>query len=171
MTIDLVSSYIPFNVYNTKMCIYMQVLKIEEASFSHRFKLTGLIKLLGGKDFVFSNGPYQRQMRRICVTETLSPKRVRSVSRIRLEEVHSMLRELSNFSGKAPVKLAAKVGECTNNFVSRVIAGARCKEQAEFVKTLKDVSNLIVWISVSDLFPSLKWLDVKLRKMFERESR
>lgn len=77
-----------------------------------------------------------------------------------------MLRWLSTFSDKSPVKLVEKISEVANNIVARAAFGGKCKRQEMFLKTLKDVIDQTSWISPSDLFPSLNWLDVKMRTKY-----
>jgi alpha-guaiene 2-oxidase len=150
-----------FHVY---ICI-SQVMKTHDANFSDR-PILSVVKLFLNRNIAFSNGPYWRRLRRICVNELLSSSRVKYLASIRRDEVYSMLKWISTFSDKSPVRLVEKVGEITNNIVARAAFGGRCKRQKEFLKILKEATEQTSWISPSDLFPWLSWLDMKMARNF-----
>ncbi|KAJ4771421.1 hypothetical protein LUZ62_055678 [Rhynchospora pubera] len=147
-----------------------EVMKVEDAKFSIRPTLSATKAILYGcTDIAFSTGPYWRQLRRICVTELLSSKRVKSFSLIRQEEIHSMLKTLSTFSNdSSAVNLGAKLRELTNNIVLRAAFGGKCTKQTTFLKFSKQAVEVASWFCLSDIFSSLSWLDVKAKRKFAR---
>ncbi|KAJ4820185.1 cytochrome P450 family 71 polypeptide [Rhynchospora pubera] len=141
-----------------------EVMKTHDANFSDRPLLFTANMCNSGCDIVFSNGPYWRQLRRICVNGLLSSKKVKSLSSIQHEEVSHMLKSLSTFSDKkSPVKLIEKVSDVSNNIVARVTFGGRFTRKEVFLKALKEVTEQVSWFSLSDFFPSLSQMDVKMK--------
>ncbi|KAJ4754509.1 Cytochrome P450 [Rhynchospora pubera] len=147
-----------------------EVMKVQDAKFSNRPTLTATKAILYGcTDIAFSSGPYWRQLRRICVTELLSTKRVKYFSSIRQYEIHCMLKTLSTFSNDStPVNLGAKASELTNNIVLRAAFGGNCRTQAKFLKISKEAVQSASWFCLSDIFSALSWFDVKTRRKFAR---
>ncbi|KAJ4750683.1 Cytochrome P450 [Rhynchospora pubera] len=141
-----------------------EVMKTQYANFSDRPLLSVAKVSNSGCDIIFSTGAYWRLLRRTCVNGLLSPKRVKSLSSIRHEEVHSMLEWLSTFSDKSPVKIFETVSKVSINIVTRAVFGGRCKRQDMFLKALMELVQLSSWFCLSDVFPSLSWLDVKMRR-------
>lgn len=138
-------------------------MKVHDANFSNRPMLSAAKMYNSAGDIVFSNGAYWRRLRQICVNKLLSSKRVKSLTSVRHEEVHSMLKWLSTFSDKSPVKLVEKVSEMANHIVARAAFAGRCKRQEVLLKTLKEVIEQTSLMSPSDFFPWLSWLDMKMR--------
>ncbi|KAJ4794525.1 Cytochrome P450 [Rhynchospora pubera] len=146
-----------------------EAMKTQDANFANRPVLSAAyILAYGCTDIGFSNGAYWRQLRRICVTELLSMKRVRSFSAIRHEEINHMLKRLGASPGKSPVNMSAEIGELTNNIVTRAAFGEKSNRAAMFLENMKEALELASGFSLSDLFPSLSWLDVNMRRKLAR---
>ncbi|KAJ3681459.1 hypothetical protein LUZ60_015948 [Juncus effusus] len=148
-----------------------EVMKTQDINFANRPIMSAPnIICYGCTDIAFSpHGPYWRQLRRICLTELLSPKRVKSFNQIREQEIHSMLKEIYKASSdQTPVNFSTKVAGLANNIVCRAAFGEKCKKQGRFLEILKEAVELASGFSLSDLFPSLSWLDVKMRQKLER---
>ncbi|CAN1329206.1 Desmethyl-deoxy-podophyllotoxin synthase [Linum perenne] len=132
------------------------------------------IKLGELSHIVISSPEAAKQMRKVCVLELLSAKRVLSFRRIREEEVSDLIESLSD--GKTAGKLAdlsSMVAKVSRSVTSR----------AEFGKTLTlpyplpslmvidNMSEAFSGFRISDMYPSLGWLPVltgfkgKLEKM------
>lgn len=77
-----------------------------------------------------------------------------------------MLKWLATSSDKSPVILVEMLSEVTNNIIARATFGERCKRQEMLFKTLNEATEQTSWISISDLFPKLNWLDVKMRRKY-----
>lgn len=144
-------------------------MKTQDANFANRPILTAAYVLAYGcTDIGFSNGKYWRQLRRICVTELLSKKRVESFSSIRKEETDRMLERLCACRETSPVNLSKEIGELTNNIVTRAAFGEKGNRAAMFLENMKAALELSSGFSLSDLFPSLSWLDVSMRRKLAR---
>jgi alpha-guaiene 2-oxidase len=129
------------------------------------------VLMYGSTDIAFSNGPYWRHVRRICITEILISKRVKSFSSIRQEEINSMLKSFCLVSDKSPVNLSAKACELSNSIVLRAAFGGMCKNRGLFLEIVGESTELFSGFNLSDLFPSLSWLDVKMRRRLTRVHR
>lgn len=139
----------------------LDVFRTHDLNFSSRPQLVALDKqTYSYAGIIFSpHGSHWRQMRRICVTELLSPKRVRSFRSVREEEILSLVEEISAGSGR-PLDLGRKLRSLSNAIVFRAMVGERCRHQEEFFSITKEALKLIMGTTFSDMFPSLKFLDV-----------
>ncbi|XVF77122.1 hypothetical protein PTKIN_Ptkin14bG0015300 [Pterospermum kingtungense] len=109
-------------------------------------------------DIVFSQyGEYWRQLRKICMLEMLSLKRVQSFSPIMEEEVSNLVRAIYSKSG-SPVNLSKMLHDLTYEIVLRTAFGGKCKEEEEFTLLIREILRLVSGFTVVDLFPSLKLL-------------
>lgn len=124
--------------------------------------------MYGSTDIAFSNGPYWRQLRRICISELLISKRVKSFFSIRQEEINSMLKSWSLVSDKTPVNLSAKTYELSNNIIIRAAFGGMCKHRGLFLEIIAEVVELLSGFNLSDMFPSLSWLDLNTKRRLAR---
>ncbi|KAL5728387.1 hypothetical protein ACHQM5_001479 [Ranunculus cassubicifolius] len=110
----------------------------------------------GGKDVAFAPyGEYWRQMKKICVTDLLSVKRVQSFRYVR-EEITDMV---NNIKGLCLLGMDVKIGDLlagvTNNIISRATFGKRLegRERTELIKEMdmvtggtKSISTTLEWI-------------------------
>ncbi|XP_078176638.1 desmethyl-deoxy-podophyllotoxin synthase-like [Carex rostrata] len=122
----------------------------------------------GSTDVAFSNGPFWRQMRRICASELFSSKQVKSFSSNWQEEIDFLLKSISLVSGNSQVNLNAWTYELSNNIIIRAAFGGKFKMREVLLELLKEVMKLLSVFHLSDLFPSLSWLDVKMRRRVAR---
>ncbi|XVF77107.1 hypothetical protein PTKIN_Ptkin14bG0013800 [Pterospermum kingtungense] len=102
-------------------------------------------------------GDNWRQLRRICVLEMLSSKRVQSFSPIREEEVSKLVQAISLKAG-SPINLSKMLHDLIYEIVLRTAFGGKCKEKEEFTLLFREVLRLVSGFTVVDLFPSLKLL-------------
>ncbi|WVZ09843.1 hypothetical protein V8G54_014373 [Vigna mungo] len=105
-------------------------------------------------------GEYWREMRKIMISELLSPKRVRSFEAVRFDEVKRMLQAVSLSSG--PVDLSELTLSVTNNVVCRVALGKREEGRGDSNKVyrmLKETQEMLGGFFVDDFFPHLGWLN------------
>lgn len=102
-------------------------------------------------------GEYWRQMRKICVVELLSTKRVQSFKSVREAETWSMIEAIYSSNG-LPINLSKMIFSMTNAVVSRAAFGKKCRGQEEFVSTLNELVKYGTGFSVADLFPLVKFL-------------
>lgn len=148
-------------------------MKVQDAKFVDRPTLTATTAILYGcTDIAFSKGAYWRQLRKVCVTELLSAKRVKSFSWIRQAEVRRMLKTFLAFSNDStPVSFGEMVSELSNSIVLRAAFGGKCKRQREFLKVMKEAVDTSAWFCPSDIFSALGWLDVKTKRKLARIQR
>ncbi|KAL4193287.1 hypothetical protein AMTRI_Chr06g198640 [Amborella trichopoda] len=113
-------------------------------------------------------GPYWRHVRKICILELLSSKRVQSFRNVRKEEVGRLVDSIFVSSkAKAPVNLRDVFHSLTNNVVCRVALGkSYWEDEPELKEILNSSRPLTSGFFVGDFFPSLEW--VKYLTGFQR---
>jgi cytochrome P450 len=138
-----------------------EFMKTHGLAFAQRPEfLVPKIVFYGGSDIVFSPyGDYWRQMRKVCVLELLSAKRVQSFSSIREEEVHNLIESIHLSSGSA-IDFSQHIFTLTSSIVSRAAFGSKCRDQDEFRSLSKEISSLAGGFELADLFPSQKFVHV-----------
>ncbi|KAL5735749.1 hypothetical protein ACOSQ2_030537 [Xanthoceras sorbifolium] len=103
-------------------------------------------------------GDYWRQLRRICITELLSNKRVQSFRSIREEEVSNLINVIASKAG-SPVNLSHEVLSLIYGITSRAAFGNKCKDQELFISVIKEAIVFAGGFQPADLFPSNKLLE------------
>ncbi|XP_039827106.1 dolabradiene monooxygenase-like [Panicum virgatum] len=151
-----------------------EVMKTHDAAFASR-NLTPTLAVFadGGRDILFSPyGDLWRQLRRICVLELLSPRRVRSFRRVREEEAAGLLRSVAGScaaaqGGAAVVDIGERICRAMNDIVVRSAVGGRCPRRDEFLRELHTAVMLTSGFNLTDLYPSsplVCWLSRGLRE-------
>ncbi|KAE8007990.1 hypothetical protein FH972_004540 [Carpinus fangiana] len=123
-------------------------------------------------------GDYWRQLRKICVLELLSPKRVESYRSLREEELSNFI-DWIRIAAKAgsPVNLSSKVFSLVYGITSRSAFGKKCQDQEKFIQIVKDIIVFASGFNIGDFFPSIKLLHVisgvrpELEKMHKEADR
>ncbi|XP_008794219.3 premnaspirodiene oxygenase-like [Phoenix dactylifera] len=135
-----------------------EIMKTHDITFANRPMLVGIkISTYGGKDLVFAPyGDYWRELRKMCVLELLSFKRVQSFRSIREEEVFNLIRSISsmNNNGSSLVNLTKKLFMLTNDIIMRAAIGNKCKDQNALLVALTEMAHLSGGFDLADLFPS-----------------
>ncbi|XVF77110.1 hypothetical protein PTKIN_Ptkin14bG0014100 [Pterospermum kingtungense] len=152
-----------------------EVMRTHDTIFANKpQKLTANILLYKGTDIAFSPyGDYWRQLRKICVLEMLSSKRVQSFSSIREEEVSKLVRAIYSKAG-SPVNLSKMLCDLTFEIVLRTAFGGKCKEKEEFTLLIREIVSFLSGFTIVDLFPSIKFLQFlsglrpKLEKLHQK---
>ncbi|XP_058772767.1 cytochrome P450 71D8-like [Vicia villosa] len=152
-----------------------EVMKTHDLVFANRPKLlSSEIMAYGSKDIVFSPyGDFWRQLRKICVLELLSTKRVQSFSYIREDESTKMI-QLIQSSANSTINLTSRILSMVSNAIARAAFGEKSQDQEEFVVLVKKVIDLTSGLDIDDLFPSIKPLHMltgmrsKLEKFHKR---
>lgn len=136
-----------------------EVMKTHDIAFSNRPELlASRILFYNCTGIISANyGDYWRMLRKICLSELLSAKRVQSFGFIREEEVGQLIRSVS-LSGKSAINMTEKFFSMTNTIVSRAAFGHKCKHQQDFIQMMKEISTLASGFMFPDIFPSLKFL-------------
>ncbi|KAI3954297.1 hypothetical protein MKW92_043766, partial [Papaver armeniacum] len=149
------------------------ILKTHDIIFADRFPAKAFkILFFGGNDVIFS--PYNEQwkeLRKFCVLELLSPKRVNSFKYIREEEVDRMIENIAREQGGA-VNLTKTLFTVLKAIVFRCSLGDKFNKEYtdRFIGLIEKANSLADTFSLGDFFPWLQWLDIvsgydgKLRK-------
>ncbi|CAN1228767.1 Desmethyl-deoxy-podophyllotoxin synthase [Linum grandiflorum] len=157
-----------------------QVMKTHDVAFASRpFFLATTIIFYNNKSIGFA--PYEehwRQMRKICVLELFSSKRVLSFRPIREQEVSNFIQRLSHKATTGePVNLSAMTSTVTGSVTSRAAFGRVQELTDDFMVVLDNFSDATAGFRLSDLYPSLKLLPYlsgfkwKLEKMHKMSDR
>ncbi|XP_062015712.1 phenylacetaldehyde oxime monooxygenase CYP71AN24-like [Rosa rugosa] len=141
-----------------------EVMKTHDTVFSSRPKTTAAnILVYGCHDIGFAPyGEYWRQVRKLCVLELLSLKRVQQFQYAREEEIGELVNRIRKAClGQSPINLSEMLIKASNNIVSRCVLGQNFIEEngnwfGELSRTL--MAQLMVF-SFGDFFPSLRWID------------
>lgn len=142
-----------------------EIMKTHDIVFADRVQTKVSNSLyFGSSDVAFSPyGDYWRQVRKICVLELLSLKRVQSYQSVREEEVAELMENLRRSSKiGASVNLAELLVNLSNNIVSKAALGRKFEVEAgekSFGESARRVMELFGEFSFEDFFPSLAWLD------------
>ncbi|KAI3877132.1 hypothetical protein MKX03_023842, partial [Papaver bracteatum] len=146
-----------------------EIMKNQDLIFANRPSTTTANALLYGcTDIGFAPyGEYWRQVRKICVLELLSVKRVRSFKNSRKEEVDAVIQKISSSclsreEGQAVINLSKLLPTLTNNIVSRCALGVKYENAHEnkFGQLSRELTRLLGAFTFGDYFPALGWMDV-----------
>ncbi|KAJ4761911.1 cytochrome P450 family 71 polypeptide [Rhynchospora pubera] len=113
-----------------------EIMKTHDISFATRALSTTIdIFTFGGKGIIFAPyGEYWRQLRKICVLELLSTKRVQSFRSIREEEVGNLITDLNSCASHCqPINLNKRLTSLMNDISARAIIGSKCTNQDVFL--------------------------------------
>ncbi|KAL5101207.1 hypothetical protein RYX36_005534 [Vicia faba] len=136
-----------------------EIMKTQDLNFCDRPNLMlSTIYSYNNTDILFSiYGEHWRQLRKICVIELLSVKRVQSFRSIREEEVEDLVKSISGKEGLV-VNLTHQIFSMTYGIVARAALGKRSKHQQVFVSLINEMINMLGGIYIADLYPSVKIL-------------
>ncbi|CAM8951773.1 unnamed protein product [Rhodiola kirilowii] len=141
-----------------------QVLKDHDLAFAQRPQtLATKIMFYGSTDIIFSEyGDYWRQLRKICILELLSSKRVQSYRSIREEGVSGLLRMILHNSSScdAQVNISQLIISSNYAITAKAAFGKKCKYQDAFIACIKEMVKLLGGFFISDMYPSLEVLSV-----------
>ena len=145
-----------------------EIVKNHDVVFSDRPQTTAVdIFLYGGQDVGFAPyGEYWRQVRKVCVLELLSVKRVQQFHFVREEETALLVNRVRKACANGTcINLSDMLVATSNNIVSRCILGQSFEDEngeSRFGELTRRVMTDFMAFSVGDFFPSkyLKWIDV-----------
>ncbi|KAM1058426.1 hypothetical protein EV2_023982 [Malus domestica] len=138
-----------------------EVLKTHELTFAQRpMVLAAEVMSFGQASIFFARyGDLWRSLRKICMFELLSAKRVQSFGSVREEEVWNLVETIGSMSHKGlAINFRDRCCSFTNDVVSKAAFGKKCKDQKEFLSLLEEVIKLGSGFDIPDLFPSLSFL-------------
>ncbi|XP_030474569.2 desmethyl-deoxy-podophyllotoxin synthase-like [Syzygium oleosum] len=136
-----------------------EVLKTHEINFAQK-PIFQSLEMMFDTDSSFMYAPYGeywRQLRKICVLELLSVKRVRSFKSVRDDEMGNLVQSVHSLQGR-PLNLSNKISSCLNSIISKAAFGESYKRQEEYLSALKDAVEQAGGFSIADVFPSLRIL-------------
>ncbi|XVE56653.1 hypothetical protein DITRI_Ditri04bG0027900 [Diplodiscus trichospermus] len=143
-----------------------EIVKNHDIVFSSRPNTTVTnILLYGCADLGFAPyGEYWRQIRKICVVELFSLRRVHSFQPVREEEVELVINKIRHASHNGePVNLTQLMLAFSNNVVSRCSISRKFEEEdgdKKFGLLTRRFMALFMSFCIGDMFPYLRWLDV-----------
>ncbi|XP_006645365.2 desmethyl-deoxy-podophyllotoxin synthase-like [Oryza brachyantha] len=136
-----------------------EAMKTHDVAFATRAVTpTASILTYGARDIVFAPfGKHQRELRKLCTLELLSPKRVSSFRHVREEEAAGLVRSVAAAAAASSSPAAVNVSELVkitaNNIIMRVMIGDRCPQQEEYLEALDKAMDLLAGFNLVDLFP------------------
>jgi len=151
--------------------IAKQFLKTHDLMFASRPPTAG------GKYFAYNfqdivmapYGDHWREMRKICVLELLTAKRIESFKNLREKEVSAAMRSIWEKSekGTIPLNVTDVISTLTSNIVWQILASHKFSndELGANDKGFKDlilqVSSAVGEFNIGDFIPYLDWLDLQ----------
>ncbi|MCO5594346.1 hypothetical protein L7F22_048376 [Adiantum nelumboides] len=162
----------------------MEFLKKQDHVFASRPKnIASEYFTYGGQDIAFSPyGAHWRTMRRLCLFELLTPKRIDFFKQGRLEEIKCMMKEvLACSKNNQVINLRDTFGALSSNTLTRMILGKRYfgpgdagpGDAAEHKAIIYAAFALINAFNVADYIPFLRPFDLhgherRMRKLMMR---
>ncbi|XP_050218060.1 desmethyl-deoxy-podophyllotoxin synthase-like [Mercurialis annua] len=140
--------------------IAKQVMKTHDVIFANRPPLvTASVITYNNKDIIFAPyGEYWRQMRKICMLELLTARRVQSFRSIREEEVSKLMRSLSSSAAGSPINFGKMFSAVSYSIISRAAVGKIWKGEEILIPIAKKVAEAAGGFALADLYPSIKLL-------------
>lgn len=152
-----------------------QAMKVLDPTFADRFDSIGSqIMWYNNNDMIFSRyNDHWRQIRKICVSELLSPKNVRSFGFIRQDEMARLIRVFESSVG-VPINASEEISKMSCAIVCRAAFGSVLKDQGLLADLVKEALGMASGFELADLYPS-SWLlnllcfnKYRLRRMRQR---
>lgn len=139
-----------------------EIMKTRDLTFAHRPKIQTIWSIsYEGLDFAFAPyDEYWKQMRKICVQEVLSTKKVTHFGSIRQEEFSNLIDSIHFHGSKVAINLTKKISLSTSAMVNRTAFGNSCKDHETFSSLVKEIFSAAGGFSLQDLYPSWKILGV-----------
>ncbi|XP_059666528.1 premnaspirodiene oxygenase-like [Cornus florida] len=136
-----------------------EVMKTHDIVFASRPFLLA-VSVIIENDIAFAPyGDYWRQLRKLCILELLSAKRVQTFRPIREEEISNLLESVSTHTGSV-VNLTEKLFNMTYSITAKAAVGKKFQGQEEFISLIKETIELGGGFNAADLYPSVKMLAV-----------
>ncbi|XP_030492931.2 cytochrome P450 71A1 [Cannabis sativa] len=152
--------------------IVREIIKKHDVVFSNRpITTAGKILLYDNKDVAFSPyGEYWRQVRKICVVELLSLKRVEQFKFVREEATALMVDRIRQICGKTnvPLNLSEMLMETSTDIICRCVNGKSFSSSNggeeggkgnRFGELSRRLLVQLMSFSFGDFFPCLAWID------------
>ncbi|KAI3851602.1 hypothetical protein MKW92_012030, partial [Papaver armeniacum] len=142
-----------------------QVMKTHDLEFCNRIQFAGRKRVTYDYlDMTFTHrGEYWREIRKICILELFSMKKVQSFKSVRAEEIDVLMDSISSSSNTTPVNVFEKSTSFTLKTICRVAFGCTASESrnifdnGRLTKILYEVGMLNGY-HASDYFPKVGWI-------------
>ncbi|GKV36168.1 hypothetical protein SLEP1_g44329 [Rubroshorea leprosula] len=152
-----------------------EVMKVNDLSLADRPQFhSAKFITYNFKDIAFSSyGDYWRQLKKICMLELLSQRRVQSFRSIREEEMRNVVGDITSKAGSV-INLREILFSSGLAIMSRAAFGGICKHREEFKHLIPEIVTAFGGLSVADLFPSIKLFQMilemrpKFKKMHQK---
>ncbi|CAN6163336.1 unnamed protein product [Urochloa humidicola] len=136
-----------------------EVMRTHDAAFATRPRTATLRELTrNGLGVAFApHGEHWRQLRKLCVSELLSARRVRSLRRGREAEAANLVASVASLSSPAkpkPVNVSALLARYVTDAIVRAVVGDRIKDRDAFLEKLDEGVKVAAGFSLADAFPS-----------------
>jgi cytochrome P450 len=114
-------------------------------------------------------GDYWRQMRKFCMLELLTSKRVESFKHVREEEVSAMIRTIweESQNGTIAVNVSKVILALSSNVIWRILARRKVSDDdlgadgKGFKHMLVEMSSTVGELNIGDFIPYLDWMDLQ----------
>ncbi|XP_062167331.1 cytochrome P450 93A3-like [Alnus glutinosa] len=145
-----------------------EFLKTHEVSFSNRPHIAAFDYLTyGSANFSFAPyGPYWKFMKKLCMSELLSGRKLDQLLPVRREEINRFVQFiLQKAEAGEAVDVGGQLMRVTNNVISRMVMSVRCSENEheadEVAKVVKATAELSGKFNLSDFIWFCKNLDLQ----------
>ncbi|KAL6616733.1 hypothetical protein ACP70R_039003 [Stipagrostis hirtigluma subsp. patula] len=134
-----------------------EVMKTHDAALANRpMYVTMDIFTYGGQSISFApyGSKHWKELRRLCATELLGPRRILSFRPVREEEAASFARSVAASPTAPLVNVSDRVRLLMNDIIARAIVGDRCPQREAFLEEMEKVVKLLAGFNLVDLFPA-----------------
>ncbi|CAM0954564.1 unnamed protein product [Alopecurus aequalis] len=133
------------------------VMKTHDAAFATRPRTAAIRAItIYGVGVVFApQGEHWRQLRKLCVTELLSARRVRSLRCSREAEATSLVASVASLSSASePVNVSSVITTYVTDAAVRAVVGGRTGHRDAFLECLNEGVKVTGGFTLADMFPS-----------------
>ena len=139
-----------------------EVMRTHDAAFATRPRTATLRELSrDGLGVAFApHGEHWRQLRKLCVTELLSARRVRSLRRGREAEAANLVPSVASLSSASapappkPVNVSALLATYVTDAIVRAVVVDRISDRDAFMEKIDEGVKVAAGFSLADVFPS-----------------
>ncbi|KAG8375419.1 hypothetical protein BUALT_Bualt10G0098100 [Buddleja alternifolia] len=149
---------VPFIIVSS-IEVAKQILKTHDLNFANRPPVVSVkTSSYNYTDIAFSPyGEYWRSLRKICILELLSARRVQSFRHIREEENRDLAKWIASNEG-LPINMSERIYLSTYDITTRASLGKKTSEKGTFTSMIKEVVKLAGGLNIADLYPSIGFL-------------
>ncbi|GJN16680.1 hypothetical protein PR202_gb03697 [Eleusine coracana subsp. coracana] len=140
-----------------------EVMKTHDAVFANRpMYVTMEVFTYGGQNITFApyGSKHWKEVRRLCATELLGPKRVLHFRPVREQEAARLVAAIiigvgdDTDTSSRPVNLTERIKVVMNDILMRCAIGDTCPVRDEYIRLLDEALRLMAGFNLIDLFPT-----------------